>query len=172
MTSTGSAGTARGIRRHRASMTVRYLWLVFALLVRGLPPVGAVGRTTVARQQIRTGVVLAWTLRIVVIPAVLAASTANELLKNARWAAYRATQDLTHWPVAAGTAAFPGTITTRPVTQPGPNGPSHQTPNLAPSTGSGPTTSSNDRPGRETMNPRSKDRRTAKITFRRHLSTR
>jgi hypothetical protein len=158
MTSAGSADTARGTGRHRASTTVRRLclWLVLALLVRGVPPAGAVGRrTTVSGQQVRTPVVLGWTLRIVVIPVVLAATRLSELLKGARWAAERATGDLTRWPVAGITAAFAGPITTRPVPQPGPDGPRHQTPNPAPGTDSGPTTSSNDRPGRQTPNPRS-----------------
>jgi hypothetical protein len=171
MTSTGSADTARGKGRYRASMTVRYLWLVFALLVGGVPPVGAVGWTTVPGQQIRTRVVLGWTLRIVVIPVVLAATRLNELLKGARWAADRATGDLTRWPVADITAAFPGPVTIRPVPQPGPNGPRHQTPNLAPGTGSGPTTSSNDRPGRQTLNPRSTRPADHEDHLRRHLST-
>ena len=152
MTSTGSADTARGKGRYRASMTVRYLWPVFALLVRGLPPAGAAGRATVSGHHLRTPGVLRWALGIVVIPAVLAAATANELLELARRAAYRATEELTRWPVAGITTAFPGTITIRPASQPDPNAPRHQTPNLAPVTGSGPTTSRNRRPAEETRN--------------------
>jgi hypothetical protein len=135
-------------------MITRWLWLLFALSHLWDPEVGAVRPIMVAGQQIRTGAVLPWTLRTAVIPVVLVTTATNGLLVSARWVAHSAIEGVTRRLFAGVTAAFPGTITTRPVPQPGPDGPRHQTPNLAPGTGSGPTTSSNHRPGRETVTPK------------------
>lgn len=159
MTSTGSAVTAGVIRPHQASTTWRCLCLVFALLVGGVP-------------SARARVVLARTLRIVVMPVVLAVTMVNGMLQRGRLAAHRATADLIRWAIAGIAAAVTGPSTTKPTPQPGPDRPRDRTPDLVPGSGSGPTSCSNKRPGRENANPRSTRQLDREDHFHRHLGTR
>ena len=131
-------------------MIVRSLWLIIMLLHHGGLPVGAAGRTTVARPMIQPFVVLSWTPRMAVITAALAATATNRLLETARTLLDRVFQDLARGPLAAAFVVFGDSFITQPVPPPGANRRGYRSPNLAQSNKSGPSTSTNTRQTKKT----------------------